>query len=247
MTSETPDTPEPCRREEAAYRRGCDDGARRMLEGMAEARREAADTSGPHRIGEKPRVCGTCERHARAKNDARPWPYTSDRSDTPSTEALTPMTDEGSALLAELAESPLPGARYAYDVVARRLPDIEDAAVIIGAVRDVRAVRQEAADTSRRETRAAVKKALAYLAPPHTEGAIAAAVATLVSLRAALEGATERPLDVERLRQAMDDAEKLSLRLGSYVGLDLAVADLADAVVERYARLASPTTETPDA
>jgi hypothetical protein len=150
--------------------------------------------------------------------------------DTPSTEALT-LADRFS--------------KQARDAAA--FHDAFHDGVASAFREAARAVRQEAADTSGHETRAAVKKALAYLAPPHTEGAIAAAVATLVSLRAALEGATERPLDVERLRQAMDDAEKLSLRLGSYVGLDLAVADLADAVVERYARLASPTTETPDA
>ena len=39
------------------------------------------------------------------------------------------MTRAEERLLAELAESPLPGARYAHDVVTRRLPAIEAEAV----------------------------------------------------------------------------------------------------------------------
>lgn len=44
-------------------------------------------------------------------------------------------TKAGQALLDELAESPLPGARYARDVVARRLEAIEREATVIDEVR----------------------------------------------------------------------------------------------------------------
>lgn len=37
---------------------------------------------------------------------------------------MSDLTRAGEALLAELQESPLPGARYAFDVVRRRLPAI---------------------------------------------------------------------------------------------------------------------------
>ena len=51
-----------------------------------------------------------------------------------------PRTEAGRALLTELSESPLPGARYAHDVVGRRLAAIEE----------------EAADEPARETDAAM-------------------------------------------------------------------------------------------
>jgi hypothetical protein len=41
-------------------------------------------------------------------------------------ETETPRTAAGRALLDELAESPLPGARYAHEVVRRRLAAIEE-------------------------------------------------------------------------------------------------------------------------
>lgn len=59
-----------------------------------------------------------------------------------------PRTAAGRALLTELTESPLPGARYAWDVVSRRLPKIEaEAAADAFATLEVR-IRQHQADTA---------------------------------------------------------------------------------------------------
>ncbi len=44
---------------------------------------------------------------------------------------MTPRTPAGRALLAELSESPLPGARYAYDVVSQRIEAVESDAVAL--------------------------------------------------------------------------------------------------------------------
>jgi hypothetical protein len=60
-------------------------------------------------------------------------------------------------------------------------------------------------------------------------------------VRAALEGATERPLDVERLADAMREFFDWQL-----VPLDIINRD-ARAVASIYARLVSPTTTTPEA
>ena len=53
----------------------------------------------------------------------------------------TPATAAGRALLDELAENPLPGARYAHDVVRRRLAAIEAEAVAAERARIAEAVR----------------------------------------------------------------------------------------------------------
>ena len=50
----------------------------------------------------------------------------------PTAETPRPSTPHGRRLLDELSESPLPGARYAHDVVSRRLAAIEDWAFAAG-------------------------------------------------------------------------------------------------------------------
>jgi hypothetical protein len=109
-----------------------------------------------------------------------------------------------------------------------------------------RAVRQEAADTS--GLREALEALPSIIFTPDQD-ASAGDVVYRADVLAALRGATERPLDVERLTTAMANVGayyRAEHENGDYTMVPRTTGNFAALIAAEYARLASPTTTTPE-